>query len=80
MYGEGISWKGELIDLGSENEIIEKSGAWYSYNGTRIGQGKDNVRQYLKDNPKIAQEIEQALRGKLLPKRVEKLIEETVEG
>lgn len=78
LYGEGISREGELIDLGSENEIIEKSGAWYSYNGTRIGQGKDNARQYLKENPAIAQEIEKTLREKLLLKRAEKLIEETV--
>lgn len=79
LYGEGISREGELIDLGSENEIIEKSGAWYSYNGTRIGQGKDNVRQYLKDNPVMAQEIEKALREKLLQKN-EKSIEENVEA
>jgi recombination protein RecA len=79
LYGEGISREGELIDLGSENEIIEKSGAWYSYNGTRIGQGKDNVRQYLKDHPSIAQEIEKALREKLLLKKNEKPVEESVE-
>jgi recombination protein RecA len=79
LYGEGISREGELIDLGSDNEIIEKSGAWYSYNGTRIGQGKDNVRQYLKDNPAIAQEIEKALREKLLLKRNERQVEESVE-
>ncbi len=79
LYGEGISREGELIDLGSENEIVEKSGAWYSYHGTRIGQGKDNARQYLKDNPAVAQEIEKALREKLLPKKTERLLEETVE-
>lgn len=80
LYGEGISREGELIDLGSENEIVEKSGAWYSYNGTRIGQGKDNARQYLKDNVAVAQEIEKALREKLLPKKGERVIEEPVEG
>jgi recombination protein RecA len=79
LYGEGISREGELIDLGSENEIIEKSGSWYSYQGTRIGQGKDNVRQYLKDNPAVAQEIEKTIREKLLPKRAERMAEETAE-
>lgn len=79
LYGEGISREGELIDLGSENAVVEKSGAWYSYNGTRIGQGKDNVRQYLKDNPTTAQEIEKALREKLLKKN-EKIVEENVEA
>jgi len=67
LYGEGISRESEIINLGSQHEIIEKSGAWYSYNGERIGQGKDNVRVFLKDNPKIAQEIEAKLRAKLLP-------------
>lgn len=66
LYGEGISWHGELIDLGVAHGIVEKAGAWYSYNGTRIGQGKDNVRQFLKDNPTISQEIDTALREKLL--------------
>lgn len=80
LYGEGISREGELIDLGSENEIVEKSGAWYSYNGVRIGQGKDNARQYLKDNPAVAQEIEKKLREKLLPKKSEKAVEEPVEA
>ncbi len=50
-------------------KLVEKSGAWYSYHGTRIGQGKDNARQYLKENPAVAQEIEKALREKLLPKK-----------
>lgn len=76
LYGEGISREGELIDLGSEQEIVEKSGAWYSYNGTRIGQGKDNARQYLRENPAVAQEIERALREKLLPKKGEKVLDE----
>ncbi len=80
LYGEGISREGELIDLGSENELVEKSGAWYSCNGVRIGQGKDNARQYLKDNPTMAQNLEKALREKLLPKKNEKVVEETVEG
>ncbi len=80
LYGEGISREGELIDLGSEQNIVEKSGAWYSYQGTRIGQGKDNARQYLKDNAAVAQAIEKALREKMLTKNTNKItIEETVE-
>jgi len=63
LYGEGISREGELIELGSDNKIVEKSGAWYSYGGERIGQGKDNARQYLKDNPTAAKEIEDKLRA-----------------
>ncbi len=67
LYGEGISREGELIDMGSEHKIIEKSGAWYSYGGERIGQGKDNARQYLKDNPNTAKDIEEKLRIALAP-------------
>jgi recombination protein RecA len=62
MYGEGISKTGELIDLGVKAGIIEKSGSWFSYNSQRIGQGKENVRQYLKENPKVADEIEKKIR------------------
>ncbi|MDJ0832847.1 MAG: recombinase RecA [Gammaproteobacteria bacterium] len=69
LYGEGSSREGELIDLGVKQGIIDKAGAWYSYNEDRIGQGKDNVRQYLKDNPEMAQEIDQRLRAELLPQR-----------
>jgi len=65
LYGEGISREGELIDMGSDQRIVEKSGAWYSYGGERIGQGKDNARQYLKDNPTVAKEIEDKLRTAL---------------
>ncbi|MDT8449037.1 MAG: recombinase RecA [Wenzhouxiangellaceae bacterium] len=67
LYGEGISREGELIDLGVEHKIINKSGAWYSYGDDRIGQGKDNVRQFLKDNPDMADEIEKKVREKLMP-------------
>jgi len=67
LYGQGISREGELIDLGVKQDIVEKSGAWYSYNGTRIGQGKDNVRNYLKENTEIAAEIEAKIRAALLP-------------
>ena len=62
MYGEGISHEGEIIDLGSECGIIEKSGAWYSYNGEKIGQGKENVKLFLKDHPEIRDEIETKIR------------------
>jgi recombination protein RecA len=67
LYGEGISREAELIDLGVEHGFVEKSGAWYSYGEDRIGQGKDNVREFLKQNPDIAGEIEAKLRAKLLP-------------
>ena len=63
MYGEGISKMGELIDLGSKANVVEKSGAWFSYNGERIGQGRENAKQFLKQNPKIADSIEQAIRA-----------------
>ena len=62
MYGEGISHIGELIDIASEIDILEKSGAWYAYNGEKIGQGRENVKEYLKDNPDVLQEIEQKVR------------------
>lgn len=62
MYGEGISKLGELIDLGVKAEIVEKSGSWFSYNGTRIGQGKENAKQYLRDHPEIANAIEDQIR------------------
>ncbi len=68
LYGEGISREGELIELGVENKLIDKAGAWYSYKGDRIGQGKEKVRQFLKDNPDVAADIEQELRDKLLAK------------
>ncbi len=70
LYGEGISREGELIDLGVEHKLIEKAGAWYSYNGDKIGQGKEKVRIFLKENPDIAATIEQTLRDKLLTKPV----------
>ncbi len=63
-FNEGISKEGELIDLGVQNGIIEKSGAWYSYGGTRMGQGRENVKEYLKNNPEVAKEIEEKLREK----------------
>ncbi len=62
LYGEGTSREGEILDLGSDNKVVEKSGAWYSYNGERIGQGKDNARNYLKERPELAREIENKVR------------------
>lgn len=62
MYGEGISKTGELIDLGVKAGIVEKSGSWFSYNNQRIGQGKENAKQFMKDNPKVADEIEKKIR------------------
>ena len=70
MYGQGISREGEIIELASANGIIDKSGAWYSYKGNRIGQGKDNVRTYLQANKEISREIEDQVRAKLLPPKV----------
>jgi recombination protein RecA len=69
LYGEGISREGEIIDLGVQAGLVEKSGAWYSYAGNRIGQGKDNVRTYLKDHPEIAKDIETQIRAKSLSSR-----------
>ncbi len=66
LYGEGISREGELIDLGVQHGLVDKAGAWYSYKGDRIGQGRDNVREFLKQNPDKAAEIDGALRDKLL--------------
>ena len=69
LYGEGISHEGELIDLGVANGLVDKAGAWYSYNGEKIGQGKDNVRSYFKEHPEVAEEVEMKLRNMLLPSR-----------
>jgi recombination protein RecA len=62
MYGEGVNKLGELIDIGAEQNIVEKSGAWFSYGGTRIGQGRDNAREYLRNNPETAARIEAEIR------------------
>jgi recombination protein RecA len=69
MYGQGISREGEIIELASTHGIMEKSGAWYSYKGNRIGQGKDNARAFLQANKEVAREIEDQVRAKLLPVR-----------
>ena len=79
LYNEGISREGEIVDLGVKEGLIDKSGAWYSYKDDRIGQGKDNVRVFLKENPEIASEIEEQIRAKLLPSvPVEDIAEEPV--
>ena len=62
MYGEGVPYEGELVDLASDANIIEKSGAWYSYNGNKIGQGKENVKLLLKDNVQLRDEIDKKVR------------------
>lgn len=67
LYGEGISREGEILDLGVDAKFVEKSGSWYSALGERIGQGKENARQYLKDNPKMAAELEAKIKDKLKP-------------
>jgi recombination protein RecA len=69
MYGHGISHEGEIIEIGSNNGIIEKSGSWYSYKGERIGQGKENARLFLQGHKDVAQEIEDLIRAKLLPSK-----------
>jgi recombination protein RecA len=75
LYGQGVSHEGELVDLGVQFELVQKAGSWYSYGGERIGQGKDNVRNYLKEHPEVADTLEQKIRekafgdaGPLLPK------------
>jgi recombination protein RecA len=80
LYGEGISRLGEIIDLGVKLELIDKAGAWYSYKDDRIGQGKENVRKFLKENPEIAEELERQIREQLLPTvTAEDITEETQE-
>ena len=79
LYGEGISREGEIIDLGVKEGLIDKAGAWYSYNGDRIGQGKDNVRKFLKENPEISASLEQRLREIYL-KPCEEVITEPTES
>jgi len=71
LYGEGISRMGEVIDLGVQHGIVDKAGSWYSYGDDRIGQGKENVREFLKNNPAMAEEIEGRIRAKLLPTKAD---------
>jgi recombination protein RecA len=65
MYGKGISREGSLIDVGVEQSIIRKSGAWYTYDGDQLGQGKENARNFLKENPDVAAEVEKKILEKL---------------
>jgi len=83
IYGKGISKEGELIDLGVEHKILEKSGTWFSYKDDRLGQGRENAKQFLRDNPDIARKLEEEIREKLNPKPVKaegKEAEEVVKG
>ena len=68
LYGQGISREGEIVDLGVQQKLIDKAGAWYSYNGEKIGQGKDNARQFLKDNPQISETLQAQIKELLMPK------------
>lgn len=68
LYGQGISREGEIVDLGVQEKLIDKAGAWYSYNGEKIGQGKDNARQFLKDNPEISETLQAQIKERLMPK------------
>jgi recombination protein RecA len=65
IFGEGISKTGEIVDMGTELEIVQKSGSWYSYNGDKLGQGRDSVKQLMLDNPELANEIETKIREKI---------------
>jgi recombination protein RecA len=65
LFGEGISRHGEIIDMGVTARVLEKSGAWYAYNGEKIGQGRDNAREFLRENPALAREIENKVRDSL---------------
>jgi recombination protein RecA len=78
-YNEGISRESEIINLGVQLNLIEKSGAWYSYQGEKIGQGKDNVRVYFKENPQVAAEIEQKIRSELLENRLSMLASASID-
>ena len=80
LYGEGISLEGEIIEQGVILDLIEKSGSWYAYKGEKIGQGKDNVREYLKENPAISKEIEDAIRNNSILTKAEVIAEEKDEG
>jgi recombination protein RecA len=79
LYGHGISRLGELIDLGVQHDIVNKAGSWYSYGDDRIGQGKDNAREFLKEHPEMADEIERKVRAILMPPKLE-VVEDVVEN
>ena len=79
LYGQGISREGEIIDLGVQHGLIDKAGSWYSYGDDRIGQGKENVREFLKTNPEVAADMERKIRAKLLPDTVDAPAEDDAE-
>ncbi|PCI22971.1 MAG: recombinase RecA [Piscirickettsiaceae bacterium] len=79
LYGEGISREGELIDLGVSLDLVEKAGSWYSYGGAKIGQGKDNAKSFMRENPKQASELEANIRAALLPKKENTLGKKTAD-
>ena len=79
LYGEGISREGELIDMGVDAKLVEKAGAWYSYDNERIGQGKENARQYLKENPQVAAKLEGQLREQFVPQEASRDGESTAD-
>lgn len=79
MYGSGISKEGDILDLAIQNNITEKAGTWISYNNTRLGQGRENAKQYLKENPQILAEIKNKIIEKLLPHPNAKTSENTIE-
>jgi recombination protein RecA len=80
IYGEGISREGEIIDMGVDAKLVDKAGAWYSCGGERIGQGKENARQYLKDNPKLAKDLEAKLRELYVPQVADREEADAVEA
>ena len=75
MYGQGVSKIGEILDLGVKAGLVEKSGSWFSYDSIRIGQGRENAKQYLKDNPEVCDRLEAAIRG-----RTDQVAEEMMAG
>jgi recombination protein RecA len=78
MFGEGINREGSILDVAVDHEVVEKSGTWFSYKGERIGQGRDQVRVFFKENPKICDEIEKEVRAKLAPKPAPEAVPDTV--
>ena len=81
MFGEGISKVGDILDLAAENNIINKSGAWYAYEGNKIGQGRENAKNYLKENPSVCDEVEQKVREHFgLTDKAEESEKETVKS
>jgi recombination protein RecA len=80
MYGRGISKSGEIVDLGVEVEVIQKSGSWFSYGGNKLGQGRDSVKQLIEDNPELMDELEKKIKEKLGTEDSKKVVEEEEKG